>query len=92
MDPLEGFGIVFAEAIMSGCNIVCPSSSGSVPIFEKKEYYHSANCLNSDELANRLLEVYPEFSKISFEEKEKIAKYLSYERVAQEYKDLCLKK
>lgn len=51
LNPLEPFGIVFAEAVVNGCNIVTQSTCGFSYLFGKKitfimqTIYHLVNCL-----------------------------------------------
>lgn len=91
MNPLEPFGIVFGEAATRGCNIIAQSSMGSAPLFFKKSYYHIADCHDSTSLSQRLLEIIPEFSEIDKTERNRISEYLSFKRVAKEYKELIQK-
>ena len=92
MNPLEPFGTVFNEAVMNGCNIVTQSSNGSMALFLKKNYFHCADCVNSEELANRLSDILPEFDQISVKEKESFVEYMSFSRAAEEYKILIKEK
>jgi len=92
MNPLEPFGIVFGEAVVSGCNVVTQSSSGCLPLFIGKNYFHSADCIDSDELSKKLLSIKQQFVEISQDERKKFADYMSFDRVAKEYKDLVCKK
>ena len=86
MNPLEPFGIVFSEAVMNGCNIVTQSSNGSMALFMHKNYFHCADCLNGEELAEKLFNIVNDFHPISKEEKDAFVKYASFKRVAKEYK------
>lgn len=92
MNPLEPFGIVFCEAAVNGCNIITQSSSGIVPLFFGKEYFHYSDSINSDELSKSLLRINDEYFEISEAEKVAIQKYMSFKRVATEYKQLIDKK
>lgn len=89
MNPLEPFGIVFSEALLSGCNIITQSSSGCVPIYIKKDYFHIADCLNYSELASRLLTIINHFHRITNDELKEIGEFSSFKRVAMEYKELA---
>lgn len=91
MNPLEPFGTVFNEAVMNGCNIVTQSSNGSMALFLKKDYFHCADCVNKNELSNRLLMISDSYTPISNEEKQKFVDYMSFRRAAKEYKDLAFK-
>ena len=92
MNPLEPFGIVFSEALLCGCNIVTQSTSGCAPLYIKKDYFHIADCINSIELSERLLEIEKKFYEISNSDLEEISNYSSYKRVAQDFKALLKSK
>ena len=88
MNPLEPFGIVFSEALLSGCNIITQSTAGCAPIYIKNNYFHIADCLDSSSLSLRLEDIHKRYHKISDEEMRIILEYASYKRVAKEYKEL----
>ena len=88
MNPLEPFGTVFNEAVMNGCNIVTQSSNGSMALFIHKNYFHCADCVNSEELADKLSMISNDFVNISGKEKEGFVEYMSFKRAAKEYKEL----
>lgn len=88
MNPLEPFGTVFNEAVINGCNIVTQNTSGGMSLFYGKPYFHSADCVNETELANKLIAISDRFKSIDDDEKKSLIDYLSYKRCAQEYKEL----
>lgn len=92
MNPLEPFGIVFSEALLSGCNIVTQSTAGCASLYVKHPYYHIADCLNASELTKRLEVIHENYHAISDEEMSEIKDFASYKRVAKEYKDLVTTK
>lgn len=88
LNSLEPFGIVFAEAIVNGCNVVTQSTSGFSFMFGKKDYFHTANVINSKELTQRLLDVSNNFVEIDQNEIEYLRRELSFASVAKKYLDL----
>lgn len=88
MNPLEPFGTVFNEAVLNGCNIITQSTSGVVPLFFKKPYFHIADCISGKELARRLIDIEKEYYPIPDCEIQDFANYMSFERTAREYKQL----
>lgn len=88
MNPLEPFGIVFAEAVCCGCNVITQCTSGCVPFFMGKNYFHQANCVDSNELADRLCKIFNEFVEIGIDEKKYLIDLFSFKKVAEEYKKL----
>ena len=85
LNSLEPFGIVFAEAIVNGCNIVTQSTSGFAYLYGKKDYFHPANVINSDELAKILLNVSNNYVDISQTEINELKRELSFASVANKY-------
>lgn len=92
MNPLEPLGIVFNEAILSGCNIITQSTSGICPIYMKKPYFHVADSNNAIQLSTLLYETINHFIEISQTDINNFEKFLKYERCALEYKLLINKK
>ena len=91
MNSLEPFGIVFIEAIVNGCNVITQSTSGATAVFGKKDYFHFSDSVDADSLAESLLSIYPNYKDISNKERQKVADYMSYKRVASQYKELAKK-
>ncbi len=85
MHPFETFGTVFNEAALNGCNIVTQSTTGVIPLYMKKKYYHNVDSENAAELCKELLDIKNNYYLIEEDEKIRLKKYLSYDRVAKDY-------
>ena len=92
MNSLEPFGIVFAEAIINGCNIVTQSTSGFAGFAIKEKYYHICDSISSEDLANNLCKFATEFEPINKKEIDRLRDLLSFSSVAKEYEKLAAKK
>lgn len=92
MNPLEPFGIVFSEALLSGCNIVTQSTSGCSSLFIKGKYFHIADCTNYIDLSSRLQEIHKEYHEITSEELKYISNVASYKNMALQYRQLLIEK
>ena len=92
MNSLEPFGIVFAEALMNGCNVITESTAGCASTFIKNDFFHIADCSNSDTLKNCILNIYPNYVDISKESRERLAQEMSLKKMAEEYRKLAFLK
>lgn len=89
LHPTETFGTVFNEAILNGCNIVTQSTSGIAPLYFDSGYFHLSDCTSARDLSERMIEIIEkEYKPVDKEYIKKMADYLSYKRVAREYKEL----
>ena len=89
LHPTETFGTVFNEAILNGCNIVTQSTSGIAPLYFDSGYFHISDCTTAKELSERMIEIIEkEYKPVSAEYIKRMTDYLSYKRVAKEYKEL----
>ena len=81
----------FDEAVMNGCNIITQSSNGFMVLYLSKNYFHCADCVDTEELAKGLLEVKDNYFDIPIEEKKRFVEYMSFSRTAKEYKEIVWK-
>lgn len=91
MNPLEPFGIVFLEAVLSKCNIISQDCFGAASLFKEEKYFHQINALNPKELSEGLKNAIKNYHQISNDEVEEISQKYSYKRIATEYKNLFKK-
>lgn len=89
MNSLEPFGTVFLEAVINGCNIITQSTTGVASLFFNKPYFHLADTNDSTKLANIIVSSTKAFAPVPQGDKQAFADYLSYSRVAEEYKKLA---
>lgn len=56
LNPSEPYGIVFFEAMLAGCNIVCPVTGGQIDILENfSSNYLSVNISSEIDIANAIV-------------------------------------
>lgn len=93
LHPTETFGTVFNEAILNGCNIVTQSTSGVASLYFDSGYFHISDCTSAEDLSNRMINIIEkEYKEVEKDYILKMADYLSYTRVANEYKQLVKSK
>ncbi len=82
LDPKEPYGQTFIEALMCGCNIVCPSSGGQIEYLAAyKDYCQIADCYSVPSIGEAIYTAY--LKKNIPVDSDKIFQEHSYERVAE---------
>lgn len=89
LNPSEPFGITFAEALLSGCKIVCPSTGGQVEFLCKwSSSVAFVRDASADAIANGIAQMLLEGQSPTLSEEER--ERFTYRFVAEQMADLVL--